>query len=132
MPLTKLDHFLVFTNDLETTKDFYCDVLGMEVGDRPAFNFPGYWIYVDGRAVVHLATKSAELEQYLGDRDDSGGTGPIDHIAFTGEAINDFKNRFDQLEIPFHEREVPGFDLTQLFVDDPNGVKIELNFFHPA
>ena len=28
MPVTELNHYFVRANDLEKTKDFYCDVLG--------------------------------------------------------------------------------------------------------
>ena len=51
MPLHRLDHVLVLTDDLEATKAFYCDVLGFEVGERPPLEFPGYWLYLDGFAV---------------------------------------------------------------------------------
>ena len=46
MPFEAMEHFTIRAADLEATKNFYCDVLGMEVGERPAFKFPGYWIYL--------------------------------------------------------------------------------------
>ena len=39
---------------LDALKDFYCDVLGLENGDRPPLGFPGYWLYSGGVATVHL------------------------------------------------------------------------------
>ena len=42
MPLGTLQHFTIEPSDLERTKDFYCDVLGLENGDRPPLDFPGY------------------------------------------------------------------------------------------
>jgi catechol 2,3-dioxygenase-like lactoylglutathione lyase family enzyme len=35
MPLTQLEHYLVLTDDLDGTRDFYSHALGMRVGDRP-------------------------------------------------------------------------------------------------
>jgi hypothetical protein len=32
------------------------------------------------------------------------------------------------MSLPFDVREVPGVDVWQIFVTDPNGVMIELNF----
>ena len=54
MPLGVLQHFTIEPSDLERTKNFYCDVLGLEDGDRPPLGFPGYWLYYGGVATVHL------------------------------------------------------------------------------
>ena len=35
MPLGGLQHYTIEPQDLETTKEFYCDVLGLENGDLP-------------------------------------------------------------------------------------------------
>lgn len=134
MALESLDHFLVYASDLEATKTFYVDTLGLEVGVRPPFEFPGYWLYVDGRAVVHLAGDdgSDNFEKYLGARQEApdGSTGALDHIAFRCGEFDQFRQKLDQLEVPYKHRVVPDFDLQQLFVDDPDGLTIELNFFN--
>jgi catechol 2,3-dioxygenase-like lactoylglutathione lyase family enzyme len=54
MPLGTLQHYTIEPADLERTKNFYCDVLGLENGDRPPLDFPGYWLYSGGVATVHL------------------------------------------------------------------------------
>ena len=54
MPLSGLQHFTIEPADLERSKEFYCDVLGLENGDRPPLDFPGYWLYSGGTATVHL------------------------------------------------------------------------------
>ena len=54
MPLGVLQHFTIEPSDLERTKAFYCDVLGLENGDRPPLGFPGYWLYSGGVPTVHL------------------------------------------------------------------------------
>ncbi len=46
MPLTELNHYLLVAKNLERTKKFYQDVLGMELADRPDFGFPGYWLKI--------------------------------------------------------------------------------------
>jgi len=120
MPLDRLGHALVLTDDLEATRAFYCDVLGFEAGDRPALSFPGYWLYLGGVACVHVAERAA----YEAELDRMGlarAQGPVDHLAFDAE------NRDDVVVILGVEGEVPAAGLRQLFVDDPNGVRIELN-----
>ena len=42
--------------------------------------------------------------------------------------IEGMKKLFDNKSIEYSHRKVPGFPLEQLFVDDPDGVKVELNF----
>ena len=54
MPLGVLQHYTIEPADLERTRDFYCEVLGLEVGERPPLGFPGYWLYSGGVATVHL------------------------------------------------------------------------------
>lgn len=133
MPLVTLDHFLVYANDLEASKNFYSEVLGFEVGHRPPFTFDGYWLYLGGKAVVHLATAeaSAEMTDYLGERSPHSGedTGAVDHIAFRGENFTAFKERLDTLGITYRYKLVPAFNIHQLFIKDPDGVTLELNFF---
>ena len=59
MPLRRLDHTLVLTDDIEGTMAFYRDVLAFEVGERPPLPFPGYWLYLDGVACLHVAERAA-------------------------------------------------------------------------
>ena len=49
MPLGGLQHYTIEPQDLEKTKNFYVDILGLENGDRPPLDFPGYWLYSGGR-----------------------------------------------------------------------------------
>lgn len=136
MALQSLDHFLVYASDLEVTKRFYVETLGLEEGVRPPFEFPGYWLYLDGRAVVHLAGDDGtdKFEQYLGKRPrrDDSTTGALDHIAFRCGDFEAFRDKLDTLGVAYKHRVVPGFNLQQLFVDDPDGLTIELNFFTDA
>jgi catechol 2,3-dioxygenase-like lactoylglutathione lyase family enzyme len=123
MPLTRLNHVTVRTDDLEGTRDFYRDILGLKVGPRPALSFPGYWLYCGGDPVVHLVPQSNAIG---GGR--SPDTGSFDHVAFTCADFDNMRERFKTLGVAFREQEVPGANLRQLFVQDPNKVTVELNF----
>jgi catechol 2,3-dioxygenase-like lactoylglutathione lyase family enzyme len=125
MPLQNLNHFLVLAEDLDATRDFYVDVLGLEVGKRPSFKIPGYWLYLGDHAVVHLASKDPSG---AGESAGDGGTGAIDHIAFEASGLADMTARLEARGIPVRQRVVPGLGLHQLFIQDPNGVTIELNY----
>ena len=132
MPLTRLEHYFVYASDLERSRHFYEEILGLENGPRPDFDFPGFWFYLDGGAVVHVGNSDFEGGYVKHDevRKITGGTGPLDHIAFRGTDIDEFESRFEDLGIDFQRREIPDFKLSQLFVKDPEGVTIEMNFFH--
>ena len=131
MPVNKLDHFLVRAADLAATKAFYETVLGLRDGDRPSFPFPGHWLYLGDSPCVHLVGTSGDAAQsaYLDDGGGAGadvGSGAVDHIAFSATDLDGMLERFEDLGVPARRREVPG--LVQLFVEDPNGITIELNF----
>jgi catechol 2,3-dioxygenase-like lactoylglutathione lyase family enzyme len=134
MPVNKLDHYSIRTTDLDATREFYTAVLGFEVGPRPNFPFPGVWLYQGGIAVVHVIgidpNDSSGLMDYLGDRDqgDKTGTGMIDHVAFLCSDIDGVRTKIQAASLEFKERQVPALDLRQIFVNDPSGVVVELNF----
>jgi catechol 2,3-dioxygenase-like lactoylglutathione lyase family enzyme len=133
MPLTQLNHYFVRANDLEATRDFYCRVLGFEVMPRPNFPFPGYWLGVNGQIQVHMGPHGIDDAEmyYLGTRKDSATdqTGVVDHIAFLATEPGGFIRRFREMRIDYRPRALPESDLYQIFVEDPNGLTIELNFF---
>ena len=58
MSVQGMNHFTVLSDDLEVTKQFYCDLLGLEVGPRPNFQFPGWWLYA-GDTPVRLSHDTA-------------------------------------------------------------------------
>ena len=60
MPAQSLNHYTIRVRDLETTKNFYADVVGLKVGDRPPLAFPGYWLYCGDVPTVHLIGYRAE------------------------------------------------------------------------
>jgi catechol 2,3-dioxygenase-like lactoylglutathione lyase family enzyme len=123
MSLTQLNHVTVRTDDLEGTRDFYQDVLGLKDGPRPPLAFPGYWLYCGEMPVVHLVPKSNGIGGGA-----SPDTGNFDHVAFTCDGFESMRQRFSQLGIAFREQDVPSIRLRQLFVEDPNKVMVELNF----
>lgn len=136
MTLNLLDHCSIRTVKLAETRDFYVDVLGMIDGDRPDFDFPGHWLYVDGKPVVHLVGVDPDdpsgLQEYLGgpiDADSLQGSGAFDHIAFRAKEPAALIARLQTLGYKYRERQVPGMDLHQVFVEDPNGIMVELNYW---
>lgn len=119
MAITALDHYTINTLDLDATIRFYVEILGFENGERPPFKFPGAWLYCAGRPIVHLASGTTPGE---------AGTGAIDHVAFRAGGLGDFVDRLEDRGVAYSERDVPGAGIHQVFLSDPNGVTIEINF----
>ena len=122
MSVGLLDHFNIRTKKLGETVRFYEEVLELKKGDRPNFTFPGAWMYSEGQPVVHLVDISQTSEQQKPD------SGVVHHIAFASRGFSGMKERLKSMSLPFDVREVPGVDVWQIFVTDPNGVMIELNY----
>ncbi len=122
MSVGVLDHFNIRTRDLKGTVRFYQDILGLENGARPNFAFPGAWLYSEGRAVVHLVDISPTDEAQKPD------SGVVHHVAFISRDFAGMKQRLQARGVEFEARQVPGGELWQIFIRDPNGVMIELNY----
>ena len=122
MSVGQLDHFNIRTRKLDDTVRFYEDVLGLEKGPRPNFAFPGAWMYSEGKAVVHLVDISRTEEPQKPD------SGVVHHVAFVSRGFDGMKQRLESGGFAYDSRQVPGGELWQIFVNDPNGVMIELNY----
>jgi len=133
MPVTDLNHYLLRANDIEATKDFYVKVLGFQVMPRPEFPFPGYWLGIGGKIQVHVALHGVEQADlyYIGSPRNAATdhAGVIDHIAFVADDPRAMAMHLKKIGVPFRPRYLPESQLYQLFVKDPNGLMIELNFF---
>lgn len=113
-----LDHINLQTADVDKTVAFFTEVIGLTEGARPNFDFPGAWLYCGERAVIHLVG--------LNDQPASS-TGCVDHVAFEAEDFDGTCKMLEDRGLAFDTRDVPGTDLRQIFVHEPNGLKIELN-----
>ncbi|WP_430418770.1 VOC family protein [Phenylobacterium sp.] len=119
-----LDHINIRTADLAATKAFLVDVLGLAEGWRPPFPFPGAWLYAGDKDVVHLVQVDKPAA-------DSAGSA-LDHFAFDIADYDDALARVEASGLPFRATATPGTSVRQIFVRDPNGVTIELNWKGPT
>ena len=130
MPLGVLQQFTIEPSNLEATKAFYCDVLGLENGDRPPLGFPGYWLYSGGVPTVHLLGPRTPREGIVvrGTEKKFDDTGRFDHIAFAATDLPGVRKRLEAKKVTFREQVVPRTGAAQIFLYDPDGVGVELNF----
>lgn len=130
MSIGSIEHVLVLAEDIEETREFYCQVVGLQVGERPPLAFPGYWLYSGATACVHIAERQAYATHAAGlglaVSESDSGRGPVDHIAFTALDYEAVIARLAERGVPAVANAVPGGP-RQLFVEDPNGVRVEIN-----
>ena len=102
-------------------KDFYCNVVGLTEGSRPPFERFGFWLYIGDKDVLHLITPK-----------EGDGRSPqkssFDHVAFKTDHYQDVLQKLRRLNIPFDEKPIPGMSAHQIFLRDPAGNRVELNF----
>ena len=132
MPVTAINHYLVVSKNLERSKKFYQEVLGLELAERPDFGFPGYWLKTGDNICVHLASQDPNKirDNFLLKKHPKGttGSGSVDHIAFLAQNPEEVRNRIQKNRVEMHFRSFPDARLFQIFLKDPDDVTIELNF----
>ena len=128
MPAQSLNHYTIMARDLEATKNFYRDVVGLTVGDRPPLTFPGYWLYCAGVPTVHLLGYRAEDPVIADGTSYPAKTGRLDHIAFSCVDLKGMRANLKTRGIKYDERVLPRLNMTQLFYLDPDGIAVECNF----
>ena len=132
MPVERLEHFLIVSDDIDETRDFYNEILGMKVGYRPDLEFPGYWMYLGDAGCLHIA----EWETYqswtrrvdIPVSQPAAGSGPIDHIAFNASDFDGMVETLRSRNISYKQNILDEIGMRQIFLKDPNNVTLELNF----
>lgn len=118
--LRSLGHVTVLSADFDRTLRFYCDLLGLRIGPRPAIRLPGYWFYLGDAAVVHVLPRRPD------DRPAAGGA--IDHFALEADDLPAFEQRLRAASQAFDSRRLADSDTWQIFVTDPDGARVEISF----
>ena len=126
MGLQFIDHYTIKarTEDLPQVVKFYEEVLGLHDGERPPFDFPGNWLYADGKPVVHLVGTRHDEPLAKGVPE----SGRLDHISFRCTGFSKMREYLVEKRFNFEEAAVPSSPIYQLFVRDPAGILVELTY----
>jgi catechol 2,3-dioxygenase-like lactoylglutathione lyase family enzyme len=121
MRVLGLDHVNIAgsTALIERCRSFYVDILGLTQGHRPSFRTRGFWLYAGDDPVIHLTER---------ERDSGDGATSLDHFAFRCEGLEEAMQRLEQHRVEFTLDPARDTKAAQLFVQDPAGVSLELNF----
>jgi catechol 2,3-dioxygenase-like lactoylglutathione lyase family enzyme len=125
MPLNRLDHVNLRTANLQALQDFYIEVLGMTLGARPPFAFGGAWLYSGPPGTEKLPT--VHLVE-VPDQPAPKGELRLEHFAFAAEGLGDFLATLKRHGVSYRIGVVPGFEIIQVNVNDPDGNHIHVDF----
>lgn len=119
MPVTAMNHFTVLAQDLNATRAFYTGLLGLAEGHRPDLGFPGAWLYAGETAVLHIvAGRPLPVDP----------RGVLDHMAFSATDLPGTLRALQARAIHYDLRRQRETGVWQLFLFDPNGARVELDF----
>jgi catechol 2,3-dioxygenase-like lactoylglutathione lyase family enzyme len=118
MTVHGMNHFTILAKDLEATRKFYTEILGLKEGYRPPFNFPGIWFYAGEHPILHVMGRNALPP--------AGGV--FDHMAYSAKDLAGTVARLKAKGIEHEVVHQVGSKVWQIFFYDPNGAKIELDF----
>ena len=119
MPATAMNHFTVLTDDVPATVVFYRELLGLHDGARPPLGFDGAWLYAGDQAVLHIVGERPRSELR---------PGVIDHMAFSATGLRATVAMLEDKGVKYQCRQQKGSGIWQVFVNDPNGARVELDF----
>ncbi len=109
---------------IEATRQFYKSILDLRDGYRPDFGLDGYWLYAGDEPILHLITIAKNNE----DSSQASGENYFDHIALRCNGLNNMIKKLEAHQIEFGRLDIKAVNQVQLFITDPAGVKVELNF----
>lgn len=124
MPATDLHHLAIKTDDVDATVAFWNDIIGSHSVDRPDFDFPGAWLQF-GTTMIHLYGGKAAVN---GTGGHDQGSAAIDHVALSAASFDEMRDILVGRGFDWRQLNIPSFNIWQLFVHDPNGILVELNF----
>ncbi|WP_059520242.1 MULTISPECIES: VOC family protein [Burkholderia] len=128
-------HCAIRTADLDATLLFYKGALGLKEVPRPAgLKFPGAWLAVPnaiGQPILHVYAGYAAADG-RGEIPTDNERGAVDHISLLAHGFTHYRAHFEKLGISAREQNQNGGSNWQMFVHDPNGIKIELTFDQAA
>lgn len=138
MAIRRLDHVNFITHDMPATINFYCDVIGLM--HKQGFADNSFFFYIKNQdiPILHVldAKQTAQLPSFqrlaqLSEKNNGNfSTGSFDHLALLLDD-NDYKfmiDKLNQLKLTYQTYCYQEIPLKQIWLLDPNGVRVELNF----
>ncbi len=118
MQILAIHHLSLLVSDTERALEFYRDLLGLEVVERPELSFPGAWLAIGDRQLHLLELPNPDPQQGRPDH-----VGRDRHLALTVQGLEQLEERLVKAGISF-TRSKSGRNA--IFCRDPDSNGIEL------
>lgn len=124
MAVTGFNHYNLRASreQMEVLREFYCNVVGLRLGERPGLTSFGYWLYAGAKDVLHLS------EIKTGEQPALNTQTTFDHVAFTCTDYDATIQHLDAQQVKYGTRSVSATGVKQIFFKDPYGNGVEFNF----
>jgi glyoxylase I family protein len=132
MQIELIHHVSLGVRDLERSKAFYREILGLQEITRPPFHFPGAWFGLGGGQQLHLI-----VHPHTTFRGGKGIDTRDNHLAFRvasyraareflhSKGFREDADELDQMRLQANPNAVAGFP--QMYILDPDRHVIEIN-----
>ena len=126
MGLIAFDHVTLIVTNVDASRKFYVELLGMSEVSRPEFDFPGAWFQI-GNTMIHitLSDENSGLAGW-GDREvkrPSRGH----HLAYSTEDFDEALRLIQSNNVPVAAGPQTRPDgARQIYISDPDGHLIEI------
>lgn len=120
MPLHRIDHITLNSSDLAKTCAFYAEALGFTVQPMEGRGYKGAWLLLGDHPYVHVMSRPPEQAPET--------RGQVDHFALEATDPSEVRRRLTCAGVGFRENPLPDLGLHQIVLQDPDGIKVELNF----
>ena len=116
MLITELNHVALFVTSVEASANFYGELIGLRVLNRPAFDFPGAWFQIGAHQELHLI--GGRLSAPLDEGSRAG------HFAMRVDDIGEAAKLLKGKGVKFRSARRPD-GAQQIFFEDPDGHQLE-------
>lgn len=124
--VSSIDHVTIICANLEATRRFYVEVLGMTEVSRPAFRFPGLWFQA-GKVQIHATQESPEAGRAGWGDQGRKVVSRGHHFAFAVDDVSSALEVVGQFGVPIAsplQQRPDGYK--QAYLYDPDGHVVEL------
>ncbi len=119
MEIKLLEHMNLRTADIHRLEEWYSKVLGLKRGYRPPFETTGCWLYAGNIPMVHiLEVKDQKI------CDDP----TMEHFALRVSGLKGFIKTLKEMNISYRTARVPELRVFQIYITDPDGNNMHLDF----
>jgi glyoxylase I family protein len=118
--MSRIEHFAIFTDQLESTRQFYQDLLGLTVLlDNSAAPVPGYFLADSHGAVLEVILRPAGVSALE--------TRYVCHVAFWVEDLSAARAKLEAHAVEFEvDTAIDTSDFKTVFFRDPDGNRCQL------